>query len=324
MKIANIELSNNIVLAPMAGVTDLAYRMICKEMGAGLVVSEMVSSKGIYYGDKATDKLLAVDQKERPIGVQIFGSDPYIMAKVVYDRLNPREDIDLIDINMGCPAPKIVKNGDGSALMRNPDLAKQVLKEVVKASVKPVSLKIRMGWDHNSLNGVEIAKIAEDCGIAALTIHGRTREMFYTGEADWDYIRQVKEGVSIPVIGNGDVFTPEDGVRMLRETLCDGIAIGRGAQGNPWIFKQIQDYIRTGNYKKPSYEDIIEAAIYHLDLVSEIKEERIAVREMRKHIAWYIKGLPSSNVVKDKVNSLEDKEEIKASLREYLNSLCKA
>lgn len=321
MKIGNIKLDNNVFLAPMAGVTDLAFRILCKEMGAGLVVSEIVSSKGMYYKDSGTKTLLQVDPKERPIAMQIFGSDPEIMANIVEEYLNPREDIDIIDINMGCPAPKIVKNGDGSALMKDPKLARQVLREVVKASTKPVTLKIRMGWDHDSINGIDIAKIAEEEGISALTIHARTRDMFYSGEADWNFIKKVKENVSIPVIGNGDIFEPEDGVRMFEVTNCDAVAIGRGAQGNPWIFKRIINLMNGKEDILPSPEEKIHTCIRHLNLVCSIKGERVGVREMRKHVAWYLKGLRNSNEIKNHIYTIDNMEEMKRTLLEYIGSL---
>ncbi len=317
MKIGNIELKNNIVLAPMAGVTDLAYRLICKDMGVDLVVSEMISAKGIYYGDKKTNELMAVDKSERPIAIQIFGSDPEIMGSVVKNHLNHREDIDIIDINMGCPAPKIVKNGDGSALMKNPELAKRVLSSVVEASDKPVTLKIRTGWSENNKTGIEIANIAEEVGIDAITVHGRTREMFYTGKADYDYIKKVKESVSIPVIGNGDIFEPEDASYMMEYTGCDGIAIGRGAKGNPWIFKRIINRLNGKADIIPNIEDIVKLSIQHLNLICSIKGERIGVKEMRKHIAWYVKGLPESNVLKDEINRIDNLREMEERLWKY-------
>lgn len=321
MKIGNIQLANNIFLAPMAGVTDLPFRILCKEMGAGLVVSEMVSSKGMYYKDPKTKHLTKVDPKERPIAIQIFGSDPKIMANIVEEQLNNREDIDMIDINMGCPAPKIVKNGDGSALLKNPRLAREILREVIKVSKKPVTLKIRMGWDHNNINGVDIAKMAEDEGISALTIHARTRDMFYSGKADWDFIKKVKENISIPVIGNGDIFQPEDGVRMLRYTNCDAIAIGRGAQGNPWIFKRIWNIMEGRADNPPTIEEILDLSLRHLELVCSIKGDRVGVREMRKHVAWYLKGLANSNEVKNLINKIDNKDQIKKILLEYKNQL---
>lgn len=318
LKIGNVKLENNIVLSPMAGVTDLAYRLICKEMGAGLVVSEMVSSRGIYYNDRKTETLMAVDEKERPISIQIFGSEPEIMASVVRSHLNPRKDIDIVDINMGCPAPKIVKNGDGSALMKNPKLVRELLRAVVGASEKPVSLKIRTGWDDDHINCLEIAQIAEEEGISALTVHGRTREQFYTGRADLDAIRAVKAQVKIPVIGNGDIFSPDDAIHMLDYTGCDAIALGRGVQGNPWLFRRILDRMEGREDQEPSLEDIIKMAIYHLHLTCSLKGEGLGVREMRKHIAWYLKGLPKSAGLKDQVNRLDSLAEVEAVLWSYL------
>ncbi|MTI71779.1 MAG: tRNA dihydrouridine synthase DusB [Firmicutes bacterium] len=320
MKIGNIKVDNKIFLAPMAGVTDLAFRLICKEYGAGLVYSEMVSAKGMYYGDKKTEKLLKSDYKERPLAVQIFGSDPDIMSKVVKDKLNKRNDFDIIDINMGCPAPKIVKNGDGSALMKKPKLVQKVIKAVVSASNKPVTVKIRKGWDNHSINAVEIAKIAEDNGAKAVGVHGRTREEYYSGFANWDIIKEVKESINIPVIGNGDLFKPEDVVKMFEHTKCDAVMIGRGSRGNPWIFKRTLSLINDNKIiDEPNFEDRIKMCIKHLDLLCRVKREDVAVKEMRKHIGWYIKGLPNSSTMRGKLNTFDDKEELKKELYNYLN-----
>ncbi len=319
MKIKDISLENNVFLAPMAGVTDLPFRMLCREMGAGLVFSEMVSSKGMYYKDKTTKDLLRVNPDERPIAVQIFGSDPDIMAYIVSEYLNKRDDIDIIDINMGCPAPKIVKNGDGSALMKKEKLARNVIKSVVKASNKPVTLKIRMGWDHNSINGIEIAKMAEDEGISALTVHGRTRDMFYSGQADWNFIKEVKKSISIPVIGNGDIFEPQDAINMLNYTNCDAIAIARGSQGNPWIFKRVLSLMEGKEDKPPSVDEKIKTCIRHLELLCSVKGERVGVMEMRKHAAWYLKGLKDSNEVKNKINNIDNKKDMKTVLYNFLD-----
>lgn len=317
MKIGNIELKNNLALAPMAGVTDFAFRSLCKEMGAGLVVTEMVSAKGLYHSDEKTSDLTHSHEDERPVALQIFGSDPDIMAQITRDNLNCRDDIDIIDINMGCPAPKIVKNGDGSALMKDLKLAGSVIDSVVKASKKPVTVKFRMGWDHGSLNGEELARIAEANGAAALTIHARTRDMFYAGEADWSYIARVKNAVSIPVIGNGDVFTPEDALAMIDRTGCDGVAIGRGAMGNPWIFRETIDLLNGKTPKKPTLDEILQVCIRHLEMEISLKGPRVGVREMRKQLAWYLKGLRNSNEVKNRINTMTSSEEIILELERY-------
>lgn len=322
MKIGNIELDNNVFLAPMAGISDISFRIICKEMGTGLVYTEMVSGKGLYYNDEKTERLMMIADEERPTALQIFGSDPIIMAQVVEEKLNKREDIDIIDINMGCPTPKIVKNGDGSALMKEPSLVKSLVKSVVKVSKKPVTIKIRMGWDDNSINAVEIAQIVEEAGASAVAVHGRTREQFYTGKANWDIIKKVKENVSIPVIGNGDIFTPEDGKNMLDHTGCDGIMIGRGCRGNPWIFQRTIDLIKSRkSMAAPSDQERIMMALKHLEMMTKFKREITAVKEMRKHIAWYIKGMKFSAEMRNKINFISEKKELVELLHTYMGKV---
>lgn len=320
MKIGNIEIENT-VLSPMAGVTDLAFRLICKEMGAGLVVTEMVSGKGLFYKDKGTKRLTLIEERERPVSLQIFGSDADIMSKVIKDDLNYRDEVDIIDINMGCPAPKIVKNGDGSALMKDPKLISKILEKCVKEAKKPLTLKIRSGWDKDNINALEVAKIAEACGVDAITIHGRTREMYYSGDADWDIIREIKSRVGIPVIGNGDIFKPIDALKMVEYTACDGVAIGRGAMGNPFLFKGINSLLNGDKNYEPTKDEILETIFYHLDLSCKLKDERVAIKEMRKHIAWYLKGLKDSNEVKNLINTMEKREDIEKLLKEYFYNL---
>ena len=303
MKIGNIETKNNVFLAPMAGITDMAFRLICKEFGAGLVYTEMVSAKGLYYNDEKTKLLTAIDEKEHPAALQIFGSDADIMADVAR---KISKDADIIDINMGCPAPKVVKNDDGSRLMLNPKLIDEITKKVVEASNVPVTIKIRKGWDEEHVNAVEIAQIAEKNGISAITVHGRTREQFYTGTADIEIIKKVKESVSIPVIGNGDIVDFESAKKMQEYTKCDAIMIGRASLGNPWIFKDVLNNTTT----KPTKEEIIEIIKKHYELLIKLKGEYIAVREMRKHISWYIKGLPLATQMRRKINEAESKEEV--------------
>lgn len=320
MKIRNIEI-NKTVLSPMAGVTDLAFRLLCKEMGAGLVVTEMVSAKGIYYGNEGTERLTLIKEEERPVSLQIFGSDPEIMSNIIKNNLNKRQDIDIIDINMGCPAPKIVKNGDGSALMKNPKLISQILEKCVKSSNKPLTVKIRSGWDKESINAVEISKIAEASGIDAITIHGRTREMYYSGTADWDIIGEVKSKVKIPVIGNGDIFNASDAINMIKYTNCDAVAIARGSMGNPFIFKEIENRLKGKSEYIPTYEELQHTIFQHINLSCKLKGERTAIREMRKHIAWYLKGLKNSNEIKALINTMEARKEIEKLLKEYFQSL---
>ncbi len=317
MKIGNVQLDNEVFLSPMAGVTDLPFRTICKEKGCGMLYTEMINAKALCYDDENTKKMLRMEKDEHPVAVQIFGSDPEFMGKAA--AIMNEYPNEILDINMGCPAPKVIKNGDGSALMRNPKLAAEVLSSVVKNSKKPVTLKIRKGWDDDSVNAVEIAKIAEECGISALAIHGRTREQFYSGKADWDIIAEIKQAINIPVIGNGDVFEVQDAVNMLEKTKCDAIMIGRGAQGNPWIFNRINHYMKTGEIlPEPTLEEKITTAINHMNLAVAEHGDYVAVREMRKHIGWYLKGLKNSAKYRDQINKITDYKEVIAMLEEYM------
>ena len=309
LKIGNVILENNIILAPMAGVTDLPFRLLCKEQGAGLLCMEMVSAKAISYHNKNTEALLTIDPREHPVSLQLFGADPDIISQVAaYIEERP---FDILDINMGCPVPKVAGNGEGSALMKNPKLVEEIVTKTVKAIKKPVTVKIRKGFDESHVNAVEIAKIAEASGAAAVAVHGRTREQYYSGKADWDIIRRVKEAVSIPVIGNGDVDSPERARAMLEETGCDGIMIGRGARGNPWLFGRIVSYLETGEDPgKPSLQQVREMMLRHARMQLEYKGEYTGMREMRKHIAWYTAGYPHSARLRAKSNELETLEQL--------------
>ncbi|WP_270289062.1 tRNA dihydrouridine synthase DusB [Enterocloster bolteae] len=307
LRIGNTVLENNVILAPMAGVTDLPFRVLCREQGAGCVVTEMVSAKAVLYNNKNTRELLQIDPAERPAAVQLFGSEPDIMAEIAA-RLE-EGPYDYIDVNMGCPVPKIVNNGEGSALMKNPERAKEVLTAMVKAVKKPVTVKFRKGFNDLSVNAVEFAKMAESCGVAAVAVHGRTREQYYSGKADWDIIRQVKEAVRIPVIGNGDIFTPEDAGRMLKETGCDGIMVARGAKGNPWLFGRINHYLDTGEVLPgPSMAEIKAMILRHGRMLVQFKGEGVAMREMRGHMAWYTKGMSHSATLRNEINQVETLE----------------
>jgi tRNA-dihydrouridine synthase B len=323
MKISNLHFENNVFLAPMAGVTDIAFRGLCKELGCGLLYTEMVSSKGLYYGSNNTEALMQISDLEKPVAIQIFGNDPKIMASAC-EIFNTRTDICMVDVNMGCPVPKIVKNGEGSALMKNPKLAAEIIKEMKKVSTKPVTVKFRKGFDSNDVNAVEFAKYMEDAGIDAIAVHGRTREQMYEGKADWDIIRAVKENVKVPVIGNGDVFSVEAALKIKEITNCDAIMIARGAMGNPWIFREIMQAINREDVIYPTAVEKIEMCIRHLDLAVKYYEEIKAVREMRKHTGWYVKGLNNCTEIKNKINTKSSYDEVKQVLlvyKEYLKTI---
>lgn len=309
LKIGNVELDSPVALAPMAGVTDLPFRILCREQGCGLMCTEMVSAKALLYKNRNTKPLLETKPEERPVAVQLFGSDPEIMSEMAL--MLEEGPYDIIDVNMGCPVPKIVNNGEGSALMKNPKLAGEILSAMTRKLKKPVTVKFRKGFNDESVNAVEFAKMAEQSGAAAVAVHGRTREQFYSGKADWDIIRQVKEAVSIPVIGNGDIFTPQDAGRMLRETGCDGVMVARGAKGNPWIFSRIDHYLKTGEVlPKQGPEEVKQMILRHAALLAEFKGEYTAMREMRKHVSWYTAGYPHSAALRNDINLVETMEEL--------------
>lgn len=309
LKIGDVDLENNVILAPMAGVTDLPFRLLCREQGAGLICMEMVSAKAIYYNNKNTESLLEIHPEECPVSLQLFGSDPDILSEMA-KRIEERP-FAILDLNMGCPVPKVVNNGEGSALMKNPKLVEEILTKLVKAIRKPVTVKIRTGFDGAHINAVEIAKIAEGCGVAAVAVHGRTREQYYSGQADWDTIARVKAAVKIPVIGNGDVDSPQKAEQLIRQTGCDGIMIGRAAQGNPWIFREVNSYLESGKIPaRPTRSQIRETVLRHAKLQVQYKGEYTAVREMRKHLSWYTAGYPNSARFRGMINTVESMEEL--------------
>lgn len=316
IKIANLSLKSPVIVAPMAGVTDISYRKICKMAGAALLCTEMVSAKAILYNNRNTSELLKRDPDESPLSIQLFGSDPEIMANIG-ERVS--KDFEIVDVNMGCPVPKVVKNGEGSALMKNPDLAYDILSNMVKKIKKPVSVKFRKGFNDESINAVEFAKMAESAGVSMITVHGRTREEYYSGKADWDILRKVKEAVNIPVFGNGDIFTPEDAKRMMDETGVDGVALARGVKGNPWLIKRTVHLLTKGELMpEPDVEEIKRVIKLHASLMLQDKGEFTSSRELRKHISWYTKGLKNSAAIRDRVNHCESMDQILSLIDEEI------
>jgi nifR3 family TIM-barrel protein len=323
LTIGNVKIEGNLILGPMAGVTDLPFRILCKEKGADLIYTEMVSAKGIQYHNKNTQNLLLIKEEERPVSLQLFGADPYILSETA-KRIEHR-NFDILDINMGCPVPKVVNNGEGSALMKEPKLVGEIIHAVSTAIKKPVTVKIRKGFTESETNAVEIAKIAEANGAAAVAVHGRTREQYYSGKADLNVIRAVKEAVSIPVIGNGDIFTIEDAIHMIEVTGCDGIMLARGARGNPWIFQDIKEYLKTGvKPGKPTVTEAVKMMLTHAEMLIEYKGEYTGIREMRKHVAWYTAGYPLAAKLRNRVNEISDIEALDKLLNEYMETIRQA
>ena len=315
LQIGNVTLENNLILAPMAGVSDLPFRLLCREQGAGLVCMEMVSAKAILYKNRNTEELLTIDPKEHPVSLQLFGSDPDIISEIA--KQIEERPFDILDLNMGCPVPKVVNNGDGSALMKNPRLAGEIIEKTARAIKKPLTVKIRKGFDDAHVNAVELAHIAQESGAAAVAVHGRTREQYYAGHADWDIIRQVREAVSIPVIGNRDIRTPEDVAAMAEQTGCDGYMIARGAEGNPWIFRQILHYFETGEHlSRPDFSEVTEMLLRHAKMQIDCKGDYTGIREIRKHAAWYTAGYRNSSKLRGRINEVENYEQLEALFRE--------